>query len=233
MHPARRYRLHITHHVCEAGCRAQADEQMHMVGDATDSFRHAFDIPHHAAEVGVQSFPPCGGDDRSTILGAKDDVVMEREMCGWHGVRGSSAPAGARGFLSAIRWLTPPANFDAALRASAHCARVPSNLRRELRRAFPAQLDQLPKPAFLRAWCAVAYAFPGLHPDGYEDAGSGWPRVLKRFAAEAWRRADAGELADEELHPCDAQWGGALRPDAHPRGQRNRPPFPNRRRPRR
>ena len=55
---------------------------------------------------------------------------------------------------------------------------------------------------------AVAYAFPGLHPDGYEDAGSGWPRVLKRFAAEAWRRADAGELADEELHPCDAQWSG-------------------------
>src|SRR2546430_2032329 len=52
-------------------------------------------------------------------------------------------------FLSAIRWLTPPANFRAALRA-------------------------------FRAWCAVAYAFHGLHPDGYEDADSGWPRVLKR-----------------------------------------------------
>jgi hypothetical protein len=38
--------------------------------------------------------------------------------------------------------------------------------------------------------------------------GSGWPRVLKRFAAEAWRRADAGELADEELYPGDAQWSG-------------------------
>ena len=32
--------------------------------------------------------------------------------------------------------------------------------------------------------------------------------MLKRFVAEAWRRADAGELADEELHPCDAQWAG-------------------------
>ncbi len=32
--------------------------------------------------------------------------------------------------------------------------------------------------------------------------------MLKRFAAEAWRRADAGELADEELYPCDAQWSG-------------------------
>jgi len=50
--------------------------------------------------------------------------------------------------------------------------------------------------------------FPGLHPDGYDDPESGWPRVLKRFAAEAWRRADAGELNDEELYPCDAQWSG-------------------------
>jgi hypothetical protein len=27
-------------------------------------------------------------------------------------------------------------------------------------------------------------------------------------AAEAWRRADAGELADEVLYPSDAQWSG-------------------------
>ena len=53
-----------------------------------------------------------------------------------------------------------------------------------------------------------AYLFPGLHPDGYEDKDSGWPRVLKRFAAEAWRRADAGELADDELYACYAQWSG-------------------------
>ena len=47
-----------------------------------------------------------------------------------------------------------------------------------------------------------------LHPDSYEDAESGWPRALKRFAAEAWRRADTGELADEELYCCDAPWSG-------------------------
>ncbi len=91
------------------------------------------------------------------------------------------------------------------------CISVPNTLcgaGRELRSAFAAQLGQLPKPAFLRAWCAVAYAFPGLHPDGYEDAGSGWPRALKRFATEAWRRAEAGELSDEELYPGDAQWAG-------------------------
>lgn len=67
--------------------------------------------------------------------------------------------------------------------------------------------DVFTKPN-LRAWSSVAYLFPGLHPDGFEDADSGWPRVLKRFAAEAWRRADAGELTDEELYPSDAQWSG-------------------------
>jgi hypothetical protein len=54
----------------------------------------------------------------------------------------------------------------------------------------------------------VAYLFPGLHTDGYENEGSGWPRALKRFAAEAWRRAEAGEFSEDELYPCDAQWAG-------------------------
>jgi len=91
------------------------------------------------------------------------------------------------------------------------CISVPNTLHgacRELRRGFSVQLQQLPKPDFLHAWCAVAYVFPGLHPDGYEDEGSGWPRELRRFAAEAWRRVQAGELSDEELYPCDAQWAG-------------------------
>ena len=47
-----------------------------------------------------------------------------------------------------------------------------------------------------------------LHPDGYEDSESGWPPILKRFAAEAWRRAEAGELEDAELYTSDAQWSG-------------------------
>ena len=75
-------------------------------------------------------------------------------------------------------------------------------------RAFTAQLEQLPKLDFIRAWCAVAYIYPGLHPDGYDGAESGWPRVLRRFAAEAWRRNDAGELLDDEMYPCDAAWSG-------------------------
>jgi hypothetical protein len=69
-------------------------------------------------------------------------------------------------------------------------------------------LTQLPKLEFVRAWSSIAYLFPGLHPDDFEDAESGWSRVLRRFAAEAWRRAGAGDLNDDELYPSDAQWSG-------------------------
>jgi hypothetical protein len=88
---------------------------------------------------------------------------------------------------------------------------VPKSLRsagRELRLSLGIPVEKLSHEQFVRAWSAVAYLFPGLHPEGYEHAESGWPRVLKRFAAEAWRRADIGELAEEEVYCCDAQWSG-------------------------
>ena len=59
-----------------------------------------------------------------------------------------------------------------------------------------------------RAWSSVAYLFPGLHPDGFEDADSGWPRGLQRFVAEAWRRVEAGEITEAELYPSEAAWCG-------------------------
>jgi hypothetical protein len=49
---------------------------------------------------------------------------------------------------------------------------------------------------------------PGLHPDGYADVDSGWPRVLKHFATEAWRRVEAGEITEDELYQSDSQWCG-------------------------
>jgi hypothetical protein len=88
---------------------------------------------------------------------------------------------------------------------------VPSSMRdagRLVRLALGGPVEHLSTRDFVRAWCSISYLFPGLHPDGFNDPDSGWPRVLKRFAAEAWRRADAGELADDELYACDAQWSG-------------------------
>ncbi len=77
-----------------------------------------------------------------------------------------------------------------------------------LRQAFGDPLDALSKSDFMRAWCAVAYLFPGLHPDGFENDESGWPRALKPFAVEAWRRNEQGELEDDEMYPGAAQWAG-------------------------
>ena len=64
------------------------------------------------------------------------------------------------------------------------------------------------RKAEIQAWSSISYLYPGLHPDGYDDPDSGWPRALKKFAAEAWARFEADELADEELYPCEAAWCG-------------------------
>jgi hypothetical protein len=88
---------------------------------------------------------------------------------------------------------------------------IPGSLRaagQEIRVSLSRPLHLQTDNEFLRAWCSVAYLFPGLHPDGFEEPDSGWPRILRSFAAEAWRRADASDLADDELYPGEAQWCG-------------------------
>lgn len=88
---------------------------------------------------------------------------------------------------------------------------IPKSLRsagRELRVALRKPIEKLTHRQFVRAWCSIAYLFPGLHPDDYDAVDSGWSRILKRFAKEAWRRADKRELVDQELYPSDAQWCG-------------------------
>lgn len=97
------------------------------------------------------------------------------------------------------------------------------------------ELRQLSHEEFLRSWRAVAFLYPGLHPDSALDHGtatehrtegpswvmtmeprlvtpyyrqSGWPVVLKPLADEAWRRDGAGLLAEDELYAVDAQHAG-------------------------
>jgi hypothetical protein len=77
-----------------------------------------------------------------------------------------------------------------------------------VRNALAGPLPSLSKDQFVEAWSSIVYLFPGLHPDGFNDSESGCPRVPKQFAREAWRRAEAGEIADEELYPSDAAWSG-------------------------
>ena len=88
--------------------------------------------------------------------------------------------------------------------------------RRQLRAGCAASLSQMAKPNFLRIWHSAAYLYPGLNPDGFEEADNGWPSRLRKVVTEVWRRADAGQLSDEELYPSDAAWAGIYdRMDKH------------------
>jgi len=68
-------------------------------------------------------------------------------------------------------------------------------------------LRALSKREFLRVWKAFCFLEPGLHPDEYDNPDGGWSERWKPLAAEAFRRAEAGELADDELYP----WMAALK----------------------
>lgn len=84
----------------------------------------------------------------------------------------------------------------------------PRSAARHIRRAFAEPLERMPRVDFVHAWCSLAYLFPGLDPDSFDEAHGGWPRVLKPVATEAWRRVETGELVDEEIYPSDSQWSG-------------------------
>src|ERR1043165_6493966 len=80
---------------------------------------------------------------------------------------------------------------------------VPSSGRtaeRNLALALKRKLRFLKKSDFVRAWCSLAYLYPGLHPDGYAGRGSGWPTALKPLATEAWRRFQSGAITDNQLY---------------------------------
>ena len=82
--------------------------------------------------------------------------------------------------------------------------------KRHLSDAFDSPVDQLSLNAFEQVWSSVCFLNPGLHPDGYEDGDSGWPEALRKFAAEAWRRFNAGEIDEDVLYPSDATHAGLM-----------------------
>jgi hypothetical protein len=57
---------------------------------------------------------------------------------------------------------------------------------------------------FLRGWYALFWLFPGLHPDGFDEDWEGEFEAYRPLAAEAFKRAEAGELDDDGLYPTEA-----------------------------
>jgi DNA (cytosine-5)-methyltransferase 1 len=115
---------------------------------------------------------------------------------------------------------------------------IPSSEREALERLLAAvdkPLNAMPHEQFMKAWNAVYYLYPGLHPDDCEYHGneisqdqegperfqlveprliapfhvkSGWPVLIAPIAIEAHRRYAEGLMTEEEFYPSDAQCAG-------------------------
>lgn len=96
---------------------------------------------------------------------------------------------------------------------------------------FLTNITQLPKAEFLKAWWAVGFLHPNLHPDAAMDNGkavsrgtkrgvsfviepiyvqSGWPVELIPIAQEARRRFDDKLLSEDEYYCSVAVMAGAM-----------------------
>src|SRR5438309_1216299 len=98
---------------------------MDMVIDASNGFGDALQAAHGPVEIFAEPLPPGGGDGRFSVLGGKDDVVMEAEESRAHGglwdvgrwrceCFGSATPPGSYRllwpFFRWFRFAQPPAN---------------------------------------------------------------------------------------------------------------------------
>ena len=81
---------------------------------------------------------------------------------------------------------------------------------KHLREGLGGHLESMSKRDFMKVYCSLAYLYPGFHPDGIEDWDG--PRDVLPVAREAWRRAEAGELTDNELYPYQATKAAIVQP---------------------
>ena len=85
MQPDRRCFLQLPHEIRQTMRGLQSHQQMHMIGYSADTLRKPAQPRHSAAEVFVQSFPPRRVDERHSILGGENDVVVQGEKRRGHG----------------------------------------------------------------------------------------------------------------------------------------------------
>ena len=67
--------------------------------------------------------------------------------------------------------------------------------------AEPHTLSSLELTDFMRVWCSVVYLNPGLHTDNLHDPDYECEPFVRCVLKEVWRRADSGEIHDDELGP--------------------------------
>ena len=60
--------------------RTNAQEQMNMIGNATDGFGNDLQCFGRATQISVKAWAPCRFNQRTLFLGAEDDVDVQTEM---------------------------------------------------------------------------------------------------------------------------------------------------------
>jgi hypothetical protein len=73
---------------------------------------------------------------------------------------------------------------------------------KHLKAALDSDVEKLSKLDFMKAYCSLAYLYPGFHPDAIDDWDG--PADVLKLGREAWRRAEAGEMTNNELYPYQA-----------------------------
>src|SRR5580765_1766657 len=82
--PNRGFFFHLLHEVRETMRRAQADEQMNMVGNTSDGFGDSTKSAHGAAEVFVHLSAPRIAEKCAALFGGENDMVVKAQECGTH-----------------------------------------------------------------------------------------------------------------------------------------------------
>lgn len=57
--------------------RLQPNQQVHMIGHATDTLSNTTQPTHGATKVFVEAFAPSSVDERNTVFRGENDVVMQ------------------------------------------------------------------------------------------------------------------------------------------------------------
>src|SRR6266576_4297075 len=76
--------FHLLHEVRETMRRAQAEEEMNMVGNTSDGFGDSTKSAHGAAEVFVHLSAPRIAEKRAALFGGENDMVVKAQECGTH-----------------------------------------------------------------------------------------------------------------------------------------------------
>src|SRR4051812_47390491 len=94
-------------------------QEMHVIGDASDSLRESVEPFQAAADIGVEVGPPCGVDQRNASFRAEHDVNVQTRVCRRHGEhRTRPLPGSGIVVARAFRWSLASLGPPATLRAS-------------------------------------------------------------------------------------------------------------------